>query len=45
MEVDLICKFYNYSDITPHNEFGKFPLQEQETLLNEIDGNIAYNIS
>ena len=35
---------YNYSDITPHNEFWKVRLQEQETLLNEIHGNVAYNI-
>ena len=42
-EVGLICKLHNYSDITPH-EFWKVWLQEQETLLNEIHGNVAYNV-
>ena len=28
-----------------HNEFLKVWLQEHETVLNEIHGNVAYNIS
>ena len=27
------------------NQFWKFRLQQQETLLNEVHGNVAYNIS